>query len=202
MAPSVPCRVCGAPGSLYLTGRWCLVHSPHPVQPTPPPHGLVRPTAAPAEPEAADAPVRAQRTPLRPDAPARPPSARGAALAQRVAGIAEKAPRYVSDPYVRTGRSRTSAAAALKVLPKSGTQRAAVLDAIAEAYRGGYAGATDPELCRRLELSPNSERPRRGELVEMGLVEASEHTRRHEGSEHIVWTLTPAALGALRILPT
>ena len=29
---NVTCRMCGAPARLYLTGRWCDAHSPHPVQ--------------------------------------------------------------------------------------------------------------------------------------------------------------------------
>ena len=30
------CRICGRPARLYLTGRWCDLHSPHQPQPEPP----------------------------------------------------------------------------------------------------------------------------------------------------------------------
>jgi hypothetical protein len=129
-----------------------------------------------------------------------PPDAlddRAAGLVARALGNAAKAPRFVADPYVRDGDRVTSFAAAVKALPRSGTQRRLILDALVDAAERGYAGATDPELARRLALGGNSVRPRRGELVEMGLAEDSGRVRRHEGNDHIVWAPTSAAIAAL-----
>jgi hypothetical protein len=77
----------------------------------------------------------------------------------------------------------TSAAAAISVMPRTGTQRRKVLDHIG---RCGYDGATDAELQAALDLSGNSQRPRRVELVEAGLIIDS--GRRRAG--HIVWVLS------------
>lgn len=100
-----------------------------------------------------------------------------------------------------TGRRVTSRDAAAKVLPKTGTQRRAVLDAIVEAYTRGHGGATDPELQRHLSLPPNSMRPRRVELAQAGLVDDSGKRRRHQGNEHIVWQPTSGALAATGYKP-
>jgi len=88
----------------------------------------------------------------------------------------------------------TSLAAAMDVLPRTGTQRRQVLDALLDAYRRGYGGATDPELQRHLRMSPNSQRPRRVELVDAGLVHDSGVTRAHQGHAHAVWAPTAIAL--------
>lgn len=77
----------------------------------------------------------------------------------------------------------TSIAAAISVMPRTGTQRRKVLDHI---DRCGYEGATDAELQAALDLSGNSERPRRIELVDAGLIVDS--GRRRAG--HIVWVLS------------
>jgi hypothetical protein len=63
--------------------------------------------------------------------------------------------------YVRADARTTSAAAAGEALPKSGTQRAKVLEAIGEA---GLDGLTDQEIAVALGLAENSVRPRRREL--------------------------------------
>jgi transcription initiation factor IIE alpha subunit len=87
-----------------------------------------------------------------------------------------------------TGRShpRTSFAAANKALPRSGTQRRAVYDAIANARRG----LTDDEIVSLLGLSPNSVRPRRVELVGSGLVVDSGRTRENDlGNQCIIWVV-------------
>lgn len=147
-------------------------------------------TGAPAAPNEAAPPAGADPTP-----PAVPDVVAGAvARAQR---YALDAPSGLEDPYVRPGRQVTSFTAAMKALPKSGTQRRLVLEAIVDAAARGYAGATDVEVAKHLRLSGNSVRPRRGELVELGLVEDSGRTRRHEGNDHIVWAPTGAALAAL-----
>lgn len=188
-----PCEVpgCGSTEGtrLYVAGRvLCVPHSPSgrpaagaPVEPLPP---VSRPIA----------PV-----PVSPGGP--PLSELAAANVARALGAASRAPRTVADPYVREGRTVTSFAAARKALPKSGTQRARVLDAIVEAHARGYGGACDLELIKHLKLAGNSVRPRRGELVEMGLVEDSGRTRRREGADHTVWRPTRAALAALHRLP-
>lgn len=86
---------------------------------------------------------------------------------------------------VRTDHPSTSREAALHAMPRSGTQRLRVLEAIVECPR------TDDELQRDLRMSGNSERPRRVELVEGGWIEPSGETRRTlSGDEDaIVWRL-------------
>lgn len=96
------------------------------------------------------------------------------ALAQReprdTSAHRQRLRRYVEQQHAYPGRSQTSAAAARKVLPKTGTQRRQILDAIVDAYVRGFHGATDVELQRHLRLGANSVRPRRRELVQLGLV--------------------------------
>jgi hypothetical protein len=82
---------------------------------------------------------------------------------------------------VGAGHPDTSRAAARGVTPRTGTQRRRVLDYISGR---GDEGATDAELQDALHLNGNSERPRRIELVEAGLIVDS--GRRRHG--HIVWT--------------
>lgn len=85
--------------------------------------------------------------------------------------------------YVRT--SETSRAAQASAQPKAGTKRALVLAFI----RGrGADGATDEEIQRDLPMGPNTERPRRVELVDAGLIRDS--GRRREtlgGAMAVVW---------------
>jgi hypothetical protein len=96
----------------------------------------------------------------------------------------------------RTGKVRndalgTSQEAARLISVKSGSQRAKVLLAL---YRWG--DLTDFEIQQRLELDQNSERPRRGELVDAFMVQAVTNgqgaaiTRRHNGRDWQVWSLT------------
>jgi hypothetical protein len=63
--------------------------------------------------------------------------------------------------YVRHDARPTSATAAMEALPRSGTQRAKVLEAIRAA---GPPGLTDQEIAVTLGLAENSVRPRRKEL--------------------------------------
>lgn len=80
--------------------------------------------------------------------------------------------------------SPTSIAAAQVILPKAGTLRRMVYDLI---VLRGNAGATDDEL-QRWGLDPSTERPRRCELVEAGLVEDSGHRRKtRSGRLAVVW---------------
>ena len=84
---------------------------------------------------------------------------------------------------VRHDHPDTSHTAALKVMPKTGTQRRRVLDFIGSC---GASGASDLEIQTGLRLNGNSERPRQrrtesdaGLIVDSGV--------RREG--HIVWTV-------------
>lgn len=91
---------------------------------------------------------------------------------------------------VRRDHRATARVAAELVLPRSGTQRARVLLAIAAAAGDGL---TDEEGATLLDMSPNTWRPRRVELVEHGWVEPSPLTRITElGRDATVWTLTEA----------
>lgn len=66
------------------------------------------------------------------------------------------------------------------------TQRAAIHAAIA----GSPIGMTDDELQRKLQMSGDTERPRRGELLKAGLIKDSGVTRRTSKSRlAIVWVV-------------
>lgn len=86
---------------------------------------------------------------------------------------------------VRADHPDTSRKAALHAMPNTGTQRLRVLEAIAQCPR------TDDELQHDLRMSGNSQRPRRGELVEGEWIEPSgEERRTRDGNEDaIVWRL-------------
>jgi hypothetical protein len=95
------------------------------------------------------------------------------------------------DGKVRDDALSTSKATARTISVKSGSQRASVL--LALYHRGDL---TDFELQEILGLSPSSERPRRGELVDAGFVrpvlngEGAGITKRHNGSDWQLWQLT------------
>lgn len=83
----------------------------------------------------------------------------------------------------------TSRAAAAGALPRSGTQRRKVLDAIAVSPDG----MTDDEVMEATHVHPNSVRPRRGELVTEGWVVDSGRRRDTDaGNAAAVWVLTDA----------
>lgn len=86
-------------------------------------------------------------------------------------------------PYQR--HSRTSAAAAQNIEPKTGTKRALVLAFL----RGrGAAGATDEEMQQQIPMSPNTQRPRRVELVAARLIKDSGQERNTSGGDAaVVW---------------
>jgi hypothetical protein len=95
--------------------------------------------------------------------------------------------RHAMDPhiYLPADPRPTQVEAAERALPKSGTQRARVLG---ELKRAGRNGLTDEELAARLDLSLNSVRPRRLELVEAMLVVSTERRRPTQGGgPAIVW---------------
>lgn len=101
----------------------------------------------------------------------------------------------------RTGKERNDALPtsrdAAQLVVRSGTQRAAVLLAL---YRWG--DLTDYEIQERLAMDQNSERPRRGELVDAQLVAPSVRlgggaiTKQHKGRDWQVWSLTPLGIEA------
>lgn len=92
----------------------------------------------------------------------------------------------------------TTRLAALKALPRTGTQRAEVLDAI---IGSGTRGMTDAELQRALGMNPNTERPRRVELVEANWVVDSGQRRASAGADlSIVWVLSFAGRARLQNL--
>jgi hypothetical protein len=103
----------------------------------------------------------------------------------------------------------TSGQAAVANYPRSGTQRAKVLVAIAFCSvldenlraRGFRFGATDDEIANAVGLVGNSVRPRRIELVRDGLVEDSGKRRSSNmGHPAVVWTLTEEGLRAAKEL--
>ena len=88
-----------------------------------------------------------------------------------------------SAPYQK--HSPTSKAAAHAIEPKSHTLRRKVLDFIKVAPR---YGATDEEIQIALEMEGSTERPRRIELLEQGLIKDSGKTREtRKGRQATVW---------------
>lgn len=91
------------------------------------------------------------------------------------------------EPKTTTGRDHpaTSHYAAERILPKTGTQRSRVLEAIRR-----QGGLTDEEIADRLGMNPSSVRPRRQELQKAGWVEDSGDRRpTASGAQAIVWTV-------------
>lgn len=86
----------------------------------------------------------------------------------------------------------TRRAALLKIAPRTGTIRRRVLN---EIVSRGKEGLTDDEIAERLDLSPNTARPRRVELVE-GFWIADSGLRRESfyGNPAIVWAPLPKAI--------
>ena len=86
-------------------------------------------------------------------------------------------------PYQR--HSRTSRSAAESIEPKTGTKRAIVLAFL----RGrGKDGATDDEMQRLIPMGPNTQRPRRVELVAASLIFDSGRERDTTGGDPaVVW---------------
>lgn len=101
-------------------------------------------------------------------------------------------PPILSEPGVALDGARharagdTERAAALAVMPRSGTQRRKVLEVIA-----GSTGLTDFDVQAALRMNPSTERPRRVELVEGGWLKDSGRRRNSPyGQPAIVWELT------------
>ena len=84
--------------------------------------------------------------------------------------------------------SDTSQRAAVAIEPKAGTLR----DSVLSFLRGRMdRGATDEEIQRFLEMDPSTQRPRRIELVQAGLVRNSGGTRTTtSGRQAVIWIST------------
>lgn len=86
------------------------------------------------------------------------------------------------------GSKAASRAAALLAFPRSGTQRYRVLNVIAGV---GEHGVTDERIQRLLGMSPNTQRPRRLELVKGGWIKDSGKVRKTvSGAYATVWVAT------------
>lgn len=97
------------------------------------------------------------------------------------------------DPAPAQGHSQTSVAAARAIEPSAGTLRSLVLGYVRTA---GTRGATDEEIQDGLEMNPSTERPRRVELVEAGLVYDSTATRpTRSGRAAVVWCASVEGAG-------
>jgi hypothetical protein len=101
--------------------------------------------------------------------------------------------RHAGDPhvYLPAEPRPTQVAAAAAVLPRTGTQRRRVLDAIRAAgpvRPDGSGGLTDEEIEDALHIGGNTERPRRKELEHDGLiVESGRFRATSTGRDAIVW---------------
>jgi hypothetical protein len=73
--------------------------------------------------------------------------------------------------YVKGSETSLAAAEALKL---ANTKRGRVYRAI---HISGRLGATDEELQGRLNMNPSTQRPRRVELIELGVIEPAPFTR-------------------------
>lgn len=86
-------------------------------------------------------------------------------------------------PYQR--HSATSKAAAIGIEPKAGTKRAKVLEYLRSC---SAQGATDEEMQQCIPMSPNTQRPRRVELLAAKLIKDSGRTRKTVGGDDaVVW---------------
>lgn len=117
-------------------------------------------------------------------------------------GVSASQPDADGPGKARTAARRTSSDAAKAAEPRSGTNRRAVLDAVAAVARDPRTvGLTDVEIQRATGINPNSARPRRVELVDGGWLADSGRTREHFGREHTVWILTDKAARLVAGLP-
>ena len=91
-------------------------------------------------------------------------------------------------PKARRNHPATSHQAAERILPKSGTLRAKVY---AKLKQWGSHGLTDENMQTMLAMNPSTQRPRRIELVEAGLVRDSGRVRLTRSKRNaIVWVTT------------
>ena len=102
---------------------------------------------------------------------------------QRGLGMARIVPVDRNVLILANNHQVTSARAAEKALPRSGTKRARVYEHLQNTY-----GATDEEIEHALDMSGNTVRPIRVSLVRDGLVVDSGLVRKTVcGNDAIVW---------------
>jgi hypothetical protein len=90
------------------------------------------------------------------------------------------------------GARATAKQAAINAYPRSGTQRAKVLNVLTRTV----VGLTDEEMQTLLGMGANTQRPRRVELVDGGFIEDSGQRRpTSTHSQAIVWRTTPKGQG-------
>ncbi len=95
-------------------------------------------------------------------------------------------------PATHANAPTTKRAAAVAIRPTAGRQRMKVL---AYLQSQGTIGATDEQIQLALDLTGNSERPRRKELQALGLIEDSGHVRpTTSGRAAGVWGATTKGL--------
>jgi hypothetical protein len=94
------------------------------------------------------------------------------------------------EPY--QAHSATSRAAAESIKPNAKSLRGKVLLLLRGEFILKGDGFTDEQVQERLVMPSSTERPRRVELVEMGLVHDSGRTRAtRSGRQATVWLATP-----------
>lgn len=87
--------------------------------------------------------------------------------------------------------SETSRAAAREISPHAESLRGSVL-ALLRSLSAAGKGATDEQIAETLRMSPNTERPRRIELVRMGcVIDSGERALTKAGRKAVVWTIAP-----------
>lgn len=98
----------------------------------------------------------------------------------------------IFDQHTYSGKTSTSRKAAEKALGRSGSKRVQVAQALA------IRPMSDSQIQMHLGMSPNTQRPRRVELVEMGFAAATGRLRMNpQGCREIVWELTDEGRRAL-----
>ena len=101
-------------------------------------------------------------------------------------------PEPLWTPVARRTDPETSHQAARRAAHTAATHRAV---ALRELVAAGHAGLTDFELAARCHSQQTSIGKRRGELVRMGLVEATSETRpAPSGAQATVWRVTEAGV--------
>jgi hypothetical protein len=89
----------------------------------------------------------------------------------------------------KQSHSRTSKAAAEKIRPGLGKLQKAVHDCLKDDFP---LGLTDEEMQIRLDIGPNTQRPRRRELQLKGIIVDSGNTRStRSGRQAVVWIYEP-----------
>lgn len=87
--------------------------------------------------------------------------------------------------------SQTSVDAAVSIKPATGALRTKVFDYIRQC---GVTGATDEEIQTALGMNPNTQRPRRVELVGLGRIKPSGTRVTTSGRKAAVWVTVKKVL--------